>query len=298
MIIGPKRLLKEEKVGIIIYNSYNFIYMGYSIMHLRKSRVLKKIREGGCAFSFKMNIVDPRVAEIAAMSGIDCIWIDMEHVPSDYTEVENVIRAAKLYDCDVLTRVAKGSYNDFIRPLEADSTGIMIPHLMSLEEAKKIVYFTKFAPVGRRPIDGGNADGSFCRVSTLDYIKEGNEERFNVVQIEDPEPMDELEEICALPGIDMIFFGPADFSQGIGAPNDFKNEKVLEARKRVAYTARKHGKFAGTVGGPQNQDLLIDLGYQFINLGSDVRALSGYFSAITEKCTNKAAAIFIGDNKI
>ena len=164
-------------------------------MHLRKSRVLKKIKEGGTAFSFKLNVVDPRVAEIAAMSGIDCIWIDMEHVPSDYTEVENVIRAAKLYDCDTLTRVAKGSYNDFIRPLEADSTGIMIPHLMSLEEAKKIVYFTKFHPIGRRPIDGGNADGKFCLVSTDDYIKEGNEERFNVVQIEDPEPMDELEEM-------------------------------------------------------------------------------------------------------
>ena len=140
-------------------------------MHLRKSRVLKKIREGGCAFSFKMNVVDPRIAEIAAMSGIDCIWIDMEHVPSDYTEVENVIRAAKLYDCDVLTRVAKGSYNDFIRPLEADSTGIMIPHLMSLEEAKKIVYFTKFHPIGRRPIDGGNGDGQYGMLSTVEYLR-------------------------------------------------------------------------------------------------------------------------------
>ena len=111
-------------------------------MHLRKSRVLRKIREGGCAYSFKLNVMDPRVAEIAAMSGIDCLWIDMEHVPSEYMQVENIVRAAKLYDCDVLTRVAKGSYNDFIKPLEADSTGIMIPHLMSYEEAKQIVYYT------------------------------------------------------------------------------------------------------------------------------------------------------------
>ena len=50
-----------------------------------------------------------------------------------------MIRAAKLYDVDVLTRVSKGSYNDFIKPLEADSTGIMVPHLMSLEEAKSSV---------------------------------------------------------------------------------------------------------------------------------------------------------------
>ena len=112
-------------------------------MNLRESKVLKKIRNGETALCTKLNLADPRVAEIAAMSGFDCIWIDMEHVPSNYIDLENMIRAAKIYDVDVLTRVAKGSYNDFIKPLEADSTGIMVPHLMSVEEAKKIVYFTK-----------------------------------------------------------------------------------------------------------------------------------------------------------
>ena len=77
---------------------------------------------------------------------------------------------------------------------------------MSLEEAKKIVYYTKFHPVGRRPIDGGNADGKYCLVDEKEYVKCANEQRFVIVQIEDPEPMAELEEICALPGIDMIFF--------------------------------------------------------------------------------------------
>lgn len=252
-------------------------------MHLRKSRVLKKIREGKCAYSIKLNIMDPRIAEIAAMAGFDCIWIDMEHVPSDYMQVENMIRAAKLYDCDVLTRVAKGSYNDFIRPFEADSTGIMIPHLMSLEEAKQIVYYTKFYPIGRRPIDGGNADAKFCGVSTLDYVKEGNEERFNIVQIEDPEPMAELEEICALPGIDMIFFGPADFSHAIGKAHDIMNEETLAARKLVAQTARKHGKMAGTVGGIDNYKELKEEGFNFINLGGDVRALGIHFANIVKK---------------
>ena len=108
-------------------------------MQMRKSRVLKKIREGKVATSIKLNLADARVAEIAAMCGVDCIWIDMEHVPSDYSSVENIIRAAKIYDTDVLTRVAKGCYSDYVRPFEADSAGIMVPHLMSLEEAKKIV---------------------------------------------------------------------------------------------------------------------------------------------------------------
>lgn len=252
-------------------------------MDIRKSKVLRKIREGKTAFSLKLNLADPRGAEIAAMSGIDCLWIDMEHTPTDYNSVENIVRAAKIYDVDVLTRVKRGDYSNLINPLEADSTGIMVPHLMSLDEAKKIVYYTKFHPIGRRPLDGGNADGKYCLVDGKEYIRQSNEERFVIVQIEDPEPLNELEEICALEGIDMIFFGPADFSQGIGSPCDFSNPEINRVKELVAKTARRHGKMAGTVGSVDNYKQLESLGYNFINLGSDVIGLSLYYQNIVSK---------------
>ena len=252
-------------------------------MDMRKSRVLRKIRNGETAFSFKLNLQDVRAAEICAMSGIDCLWTDMEHVPNDYSAIENIVRAGKIYDVDVLTRVKRGSYNDLICPLEADSTGIMIPHLMSLQEAKDVVYYTKFHPIGRRPIDGGNADGNYCLTDGSAYIEQANRERFNVVQIEDPEPLKELDAICELEGIDMIFFGPADFTQGIGKPMDFANPEVARVRELVAKTARKYGKMAGTVGGIGNHKQLEDLGYNFINLGADVVGLSNYYLDIISK---------------
>ena len=258
-------------------------------MDMRKSRVLRKLREGKVATCTKMNLCDPRVAEIAAMAGFDCIWIDLEHVPNDMRSVEEIVRACKIYDADVLTRVSRGSYSDLIRPLEADSTGIMVPHLMSLEEAKKIVYYTKFHPIGRRPIDGGNADGRYCAVSGKDYLKQANEERFTVCQIEDPEPLAELDAICQLPGIDMIFFGPADFSQGIGDPCG-DDPRIDETRRKVAACARKHGKFAGTVGGAGNFDALVEMGYNFIATGADVVALVPYFKDLYEAVKDRDAA--------
>lgn len=249
-------------------------------MDMRKSRVLRKIRNGEVAVCTKLNLADPRVAELAAMSGFDCLWIDHEHVPMDFSSMENLIRAAKLYDCDIMTRVSRGGYSDLIRPLEADSAGIMVPHLMSLKEAKEIVYYTKFHPIGRRPLDGGNMDGKFCLVDGKEYMKQANEERFTCIQIEDPEPMEELDAICALPGIDMIFFGPADFSQGIGNPCDFNDERLLKARELVAKTARKYGKIAGTPGGTANFKMLKDMGFNFISIGADVVALSGYYEEL------------------
>ena len=122
-------------------------------MDMRKSRVLRQMRSGKVATCVKLNLADTRAAEIAAMCGFDCIWLDMEHVPSDFSFIENAIRAAKIYDCDTLTRVPHGCYSDLVRPLEADSTGIMVPHLMSLEDAKRVVYYTKFHPIGRRPME-------------------------------------------------------------------------------------------------------------------------------------------------
>lgn len=253
---------------------------------MRNSRVLRQMRSGKVATSMKLNLADPRNAELAAMCGFDCIWIDMEHTPDDLAAVENIIRAAKIYDVDVLTRVSKGSYSDFVRPLEADSTGIMVPHLMSLEEAKRIVYYTKFHPLGRRPLDGGNADGKYGSVAPLEYMEQANRERFTVVQIEDPEPVAELEEICALPGIDMIFFGPADFSQGIGDPCGGDPE-IDRVRRLVAKTARKYGKFAGTVGDPDNFDALVEMGYTFLNTGADVAALCRYYRDTARKVSDR-----------
>lgn len=258
-------------------------------MDMRKSRVLRQMRGGKVATCTKLNLSDPRAAEIAAMCGFDCVWIDLEHVPNNMKDVENTVRAAKIYDVDVLTRVSKGCYSDMVRPLEGDSTGIMVPHLMSLEEARQIVYYTKFHPIGRRPIDGGNADGAYCMVSGVDYIRQANEERFTVVQIEDLEPLAELEEICKLPGIDMIFFGPADFSQGIGAPNS-SDPRIDETRRLVAATARKYGKFAGTVGGTGNFDALVDMGYTFISVGADVVALFKYFRDIAGSISGRDIA--------
>lgn len=256
---------------------------------MRKSNTLKKMRAGEVAVSVKLNLADPRGVELAAMCGFDCIWIDMEHVPNDNAFIENAIRAAKIYDCDVLTRVAKGRYNDFIHPLEADSTGIMVPHLMSLKEAKEIVYYTKFYPIGRRPLDGGNADAKYCLMNPLEYMKQANEERFVVVQIEDPEPLAELEEICALEGIDMIFFGPADFSQGIGAPCNFNDPRINETRKLIAETARKYGKFAGTTGSCDTIAEYAAMGYNFVNVQADVTALASVYKSVLKKSRENVA---------
>jgi len=101
-----------------------------------------------------------------------------------------------------------------------------------------------------------------------------------IVQIEDPEPMKELDAIAAVTGIDMLFFGPADFSHGIGAPGKLDDPRIADARQQIADAARTHGKFAGTVGTIASLPSLHAQGYQFVSVGADVIALREYFSGI------------------
>ena len=251
-------------------------------MHMRPSKVLKRLREGAPASCIKINLQNPQVTEIAAMSGFDCIWVDQEHSAGDWSVINSQIWSVKAHGADIMVRVPRGSYSDLVKPLEMDATGIMVPHVMSLEDAKNVVYRTRFHPLGRRAIDGGNADGAYTNVDFNEYLLQANEQRFVVLQIEDPEPLEELDAIAALPGFDMLFFGPGDFSQGIGAPGQWDHPMLTDARRRVAEAARSHGKFAGTVGGPANLEELKRMGYQFVSVGADVVGLSVYFKGLSE----------------
>ena len=56
-------------------------------MQMRKSRVLELLRAGKPVFSIKLNTTDPRISELAALTGFTCIWVDMEHTPNDYSVV-------------------------------------------------------------------------------------------------------------------------------------------------------------------------------------------------------------------
>ncbi len=244
----------------------------------RPSRVLRKLRAGEVASCTAVGTSCPRVVEIAAGSGIDCVWLCMEHRASDLCVIERQIYAAKTRDVDVVVRVPKGSYSDYIRPLELDAAGIMVPHLMSAAEARELVHWTRFHPLGRRPLDGGNQDGFYAQIRTAEYISQANRERFIIVQIEDPEPLDELDEICQVEGIDIILFGPGDFSHSIGVSGQKDHPRVVEVRKLIAATANKYGKVAGTVGSPDTLQGLIDMGYRFINLGADVLTLGEYYN--------------------
>jgi len=149
---------------------------------MRNSRILRVAREGRLASCVKINITHPNVVDLAGLAGADAVWLCNEHVPNDWHEIEHCIRAAKTHDMDTIGRVSKGSYSDYVRPLEAGAAGIMVPHVTSAEEARRIVEICRFHPLGKRALDGGNIDAKYCQMPLGEYVITSNRETLKLAR--------------------------------------------------------------------------------------------------------------------
>ena len=249
---------------------------------MHTSVVKKKLQSDETAICVKANLNDPAVVELFGYLGFDCIWLDMEHTPINWQSIANQIRAAKMTGMDSMVRVAKGCYSDLIRPLEADATGLMVPHIMGPEELKSVVKTVWFHPKGLRPLDSGNYDGPFCMRTTEEYIKYSNEQKFLLVQIEDREAVDMMEEIVSVDGVDVFFIGPADLSHSYGAPGNFDLPQVKNAICKLANLCEKYGRNWGLPASLGKMAEYREMGARFLTIGSDVGFLRDSFRKMSE----------------
>ncbi len=254
----------------------------------RKSRVVGKWDQGKAAICYRVNFTDPKATEIAAAAGVDCIWVDLEHCANDWGVVNAHILAAKAFDTDVIVRISGGGgYSEYIKPLEMDATGVIVPHVNSLEMARQVVKLTKFHPLGMRPIDGGNRDRMYHLVDFEDYQKWANRERFNIIMIEEPVDEGELEQIMSLEGIDGVLFGTLDYTQAVGMTGQTEHEKIAGMKKHILALAQKYHKHI--IGGTTLEDYeeTLQAGYDLIVVGTDVYAHAEHCREIAERLSEK-----------
>ncbi|NQU42209.1 hypothetical protein HQ520_02915 [bacterium] len=214
-------------------------------------------------------VASPQLVELMGLTGFDFLWIDMEHQNYSDDQVVAMCQACRATDMEPMVRVRREGRHGCFRGYEMGGTGIMVPHCMGKEDAASIVRDARFSPVGLRGLDGIEPLAEYGRIPVRDYMEWSNRETFLLIQIEDREAVDEIEEIAAQPGIDILFVGPGDLSQSYGFPGNGKCAPVMEAYEKVAKAAARHGKWWGAPGGTlENTQHLVDLGARFITTTS------------------------------
>ena len=203
---------------------------------MRQNRVKKTMREGKLALGTYVAFSDPQIVEIIGLAGFDAAFIDMEHTTFDLALVEQMVRAADLAGVTSMIRVPGSDPGLILRILDMGAEGIIIPHVDGVEGAKRAIDAVRYAPMGDRGGAGGSRAARFGTVPWTEHVRQSNEEIVLSVMAEDDKAINEIEQIAALDGVDIVALGPTDLSQTLGVtdPADPRlRAKVNEIAERV-----------------------------------------------------------------
>lgn len=211
---------------------------------MRKSRTLKRIRDGEVIRTCVLGHYIPAYVCHAARAGYDCIWLDLEHRGMTLHQIQALLAFSHLYDIDMMVRPPTLEKTGLYRYLEDGATGIMVPHVSTAEKAQHLVDATKFPPIGDRGIDNAGLDADFHIHDPDDYVAWANQETFLTVQIETPQAVRNIDSIVATEGVDLVFVGPGDLGLRLRQSGEMSLDEAWEV---VAAACRRHGK---AFGGP------------------------------------------------
>ena len=190
-----------------------------------------------------ITLTDPVVIEALAPT-LDFFWIDLEHNPIGFETLLGHLIATRAAGTPALVRVPGSDPLFTKRVLDSGAEGIIVPQVRSAEEVRKMVSCCRYTPLGDRGW-GPRRPSEYGRRSRDQIVREGNEELFLVVQIENTEAVAELDEIVAIEGLDALAVGPYDLSASLGVLGQLDHPSVLEAIEKIIAVAHGAGKSVG-----------------------------------------------------
>lgn len=186
--------------------------------------------------------------ELLAMAGLDWVCLDGEHAPIDRRSMDAPLAMGRALGLPIVVRVPVASPDAILQALDCGAVGVLVPHVSSVEKARDVARWAHFGE-GGRGYAGSTRWAGFAGTSIADNLARDRAETVVMAQIEDAAALDVIDEIAAVPGIDSLFVGPADFAVALGA-GSVTDPRVLAAYDRVAAAARRAKRnlstFAGT----------------------------------------------------
>jgi len=241
-------------------------------MTILHNHALRKLHEGGLAIGFGVHhLRSAATAMLAGATGFDWLFIDAEHGAMSVHEATQICLAALPTGVSPMVRVCKDALDDAARMLDNGAMGIVIPHVDTAKEAKRVAAALRYPPRGHRSWGGPPALFLF-RPPDADAAQAAiNAEILVCVMIETEEAVENAAAIAAVEGIDALMIGTSDLSAEMGIAGQLGHKRIGAAYAAVAAACRASGKVLG-MGGVYDQDAAaryIGLGARFILGGSD-----------------------------
>ena len=204
-------------------------------------------------------------AEIMAAAGFDWCLVDRQHGLIGEAELFDMLRALSISGTPAFVRVAQTDHAEIGRALDAGATGVVVPQVESVEEARIAAAACRYAPAGRRSVGPTRAKlyGGSDSVAA-------NERVLCLPMIESRAGLEAVEAIADVEGVDGLFVGPSDLGLELG----LQGKAFDDVLRRIAGACRERGKLPGAFGrGADRIAGWVDLGYEFLAVNSDAAFL-------------------------
>ncbi len=187
----------------------------------------------------------PGMSAILANAGCRFVLYDMEHSGLGYETLKWLFSTCRGLPIEPMVRVPRGEYTWLARALDLGARGVMIPMVESREQALSIVQACHYPGTGRRGAAFGFAQCDYLGGDVGEKIRVANERTMVIAQIETEHGLENVEEIAAVEGVDVLWVGHFDLSNFMGIPAQFNDPRFDAAMRKVVAACRRHGKAAG-----------------------------------------------------
>lgn len=246
---------------------------------MRANRIRTVWEKGGAALNVFLGIPDSFSAEIVSSLDWDGVTIDMQHGVVGYQQMVHMLQGISRYEPAPMVRVPWNDPAVIMKSLDAGAYGIVCPMINTREECEKFVGACRYAPEGYRST--GPVRASFY--AGTDYHAHAGETLLTFAMIETQQAVDNLDEICGVPGLDAVYIGPSDLSVsiGFGPGGDQREPAVVERIETILEGAKRNGVKAGihTMSAVYANEM-IDKGFDLVTLSSDFRLMMASAGAI------------------
>jgi 2-keto-3-deoxy-L-rhamnonate aldolase RhmA len=170
-----------------------------------------------------------------------------------------------------IVRVCAGAIDEATRALDNGALGIVVPHVDTAVEAKRIADAFHYPPMGHRSWGGPPAAYGYQPPSTAEAQAAINAEILTIVMLESPEAVRNADAIAAVDGVDVLFIGTSDLTAELGISGQMGHPEVIAAYQTVGDACRRHGKSLGMGGvyDEENASRYVAMGARFLLTGSD-----------------------------
>ncbi len=228
-------------------------------------------------------------ARVAAGSGADFVLIDGEHTGFGWDAMTPVLSSVRAAGSVPFVRVPSAARANLALALDIGATGLMVPMVGTGDEAAAVASWARYPPLGVRGAMFGLAAHDFAEVDPATAIKKSNDETIVMVQVETAEGLDNVDDIAAADGVDVIWIGHWDLSMSMGIPTQFDSPAFVDAVERIVAAASRNGKAVGFLAsGPEHARSLVERGIRVLAFGSDIAL---YRNALRDGLAGVRAAI-------